>query len=248
MSYVYAFEEGSKEQKYLLGGKGANLAEMTNLGLPVPSGFTISTDACRAYMAADDTIPAGLMDEVAAALTALEAKMGKRLGDATDPLLVSVRSGAAFSMPGMMDTVLNLGLNDVSVGGLAQQTDNPRFAYDSYRRFVQMFAKIVLDVDGAKFEHALEQLRKERGVATDPELSADDLKGLADRFKAIVLAEAGIEFPQDPTAQLQLAIEAVFRSWNSERAFIYRRMEKIDDDLGTAVNVQSMVFGNKGDD
>ena len=248
MSYVYAFEEGSKEQKFLLGGKGANLAEMTKLGLPVPPGFTISTDACRAYMAADNEIPAGLMDEVAAALSALETKMGKQLGDATDPLLVSVRSGAAFSMPGMMDTVLNLGLNDVSVGGLAKQTDNPRFAYDSYRRFVQMFAKIVLDVDGAKFEHALEQLREERGVATDPELSADDLKGLADRFKAIVLAEAGIEFPQDPTAQLRLAIEAVFRSWNSERAFIYRRMEKIDDDLGTAVNVQSMVFGNKGDD
>src|SRR3954447_13782129 len=246
--YVYAFEEGSKEQKYLLGGKGANLAEMTKLGLPVPPGFTITTEACNAYMAAGDQIPDGLMDEVAAALSALEAKMGKQLGDATDPLLVSVRSGAAFSMPGMMDTVLNLGLNDVSVGGLAKQTDNPRFAYDSYRRFVQMFAKIVLDVDGAKFEHALEQLREERGVATDPELSADDLKGLADRFKAIVLAEAGTEFPQDPTAQLQLAIEAVFRSWNSERAFIYRRMEKIDDDLGTAVNVQAMVFGNKGDD
>src|SRR4051794_21074790 len=248
MPYVYAFEEGSKEQKFLLGGKGANLAEMTKLGLPVPPGFTISTDACRAYMAADNQIPAGLMDEVAEALAKLEAKMGKQLGDATDPLLVSVRSGAAFSMPGMMDTVLNLGLNDVSVGGLAQQTDNPRFAYDSYRRFVQMFAKIVLDVDGARFEHALEQLREERGVETDPELYAEDLHGLADRFKAIVLAEAGKEFPQDPKEQLQLAIEAVFRSWNSERAGIYRKMEKIDDDLGTAVNVQTMVFGNKGDD
>jgi pyruvate, orthophosphate dikinase len=248
MPYVFAFEEGSKEQKYLLGGKGANLAEMTNLGLPVPAGFTITTDACKAYMAAGDVIPDGLMDEVAAALGALETKMGKKLGDAEDPLLVSVRSGAAFSMPGMMDTVLNLGLNDVSVGGLAKQTANPRFAYDSYRRFVQMFAKIVLDVDGAKFEHALEELREQRGVATDPELSADDLQGLADRFKAIVLAEAGIEFPQDPTDQLQLAIEAVFRSWNSERAGVYRRMEKIADDLGTAVNVQAMVFGNKGDD
>ena len=248
MSYVFAFEEGSKEQKFLLGGKGANLAEMTKLGLPVPPGFTITTDACKAYMAADDTIPAGLMDEVADALAALEGKMGKRLGDAADPLLVSVRSGAAFSMPGMMDTVLNLGLNDVSVGGLAQQTGNPRFAYDSYRRFVQMFAKIVLDVDGAKFEHALEALRNDRGVETDPELSAEDLQGLADRFKAIVLAEAGIEFPQDPTAQLELAIEAVFRSWNSERAGVYRKMEKIADDLGTAVNVQTMVFGNKGDD
>src|SRR5829696_3902783 len=161
MSYVYAFEEGSKEQKFLLGGKGANLAEMTKLGLPVPPGFTISTDACRAYMAADNAIPAGLMDEVEAARSALEAKMGKTLGDATDPLLVSVRSGAAFSMPGMMDTVLNLGLNDDSVKGLAKQTNNERFAYDSYRRFVQMFGKIVLDVDGAKFEHALEQLRAE---------------------------------------------------------------------------------------
>jgi pyruvate,orthophosphate dikinase len=248
MPYVFAFEEGSKEQKYLLGGKGANLAEMTNLGLPVPPGFTITTDACKAYMAADDTIPEGLMDEVAAALVALEGKMGKQLGDAADPLLVSVRSGAPFSMPGMMDTVLNLGLNDVSVGGLAHQTGNPRFAYDSYRRFVQMFGKIVLDIDGDKFEKALEGLRAQRGVQTDPELSADDLQGLADRFKAIVLAEAGIEFPQDPKEQLRLAIEAVFRSWNGERARIYRRMEKIPDDLGTAVNVQTMVFGNKGDD
>src|SRR3954453_9530435 len=248
MSYVYAFEEGSKEQKYLLGGKGANLAEMTNLGLPVPPGFTITTDACKEYMAADDTLPAGLMDEVADALVALEDKMGKRLGDAADPLLVSVRSGAPFSMPGMMDTVLNLGLNDVSVGGLAKQTDNPRFAYDSYRRFVQMFGKIVLDIDGDKFEKALEALREQRGVDTDPELSADDLQGLADRFKGIVLAEAAIEFPQDPKEQLRLAIEAVFRSWNGDRARIYRRMEKIPDDLGTAVNVQTMVFGNKGDD
>jgi pyruvate,orthophosphate dikinase len=248
MSYVYAFEEGSKEQKYLLGGKGANLAEMTNLGLPVPPGFTISTEACKAYMAADDAIPAGLMDEVADALVALEATMGKQLGDAADPLLVSVRSGAPFSMPGMMDTVLNLGLNDVSVGGLAKQTDNARFAWDSYRRFVQMFGKIVLDIDGEKFEHALSVLRDERGVETDPELSAADLEGLVGRFKAIVFAEKGVEFPQDPKEQLGLAIEAVFRSWNGERARIYRRMEKIPDDLGTAVNVQTMVFGNKGDD
>jgi len=248
MPYVYAFEEGSKEQKYLLGGKGANLAEMTNLGLPVPPGFTITTDACKAYMAAGDQIPAGLMDEVAVALEQLEAKMGKRLGDPVDPLLVSVRSGAPFSMPGMMDTVLNLGLNDVSVGGLAQQTANPRFANDSYRRFVQMFGKIVLDIPGERFEHALEALREERGVATDPELSADDLAGLVEQFKAIVKAEKGIDFPQDPREQLGYAIEAVFRSWNGERARVYRRMEKIPDDLGTAVNVQTMVFGNKGDD
>src|SRR6266700_1948515 len=193
MQYVYAFEEGGKDQKFLLGGKGANLAEMTNLGLRVPPGFTITTEACKAYMAAGDRLPDGLMDEVAAALSTLEGKMGKRLGDAADPLLVSVRSGAPFSMPGMMDTVLNLGLNDVSVGGLAQQTSNPRFAYDSYRRFVQMFGKIVFDIPGDHFEEALADLRDARGVTTDPELSADDLQGLVDAFKGIVKAEAGID-------------------------------------------------------
>ena len=176
MKYVHAFEEGSKEQKYLLGGKGANLAEMTKLGLPVPPGFTISTDACKAYMGANDELPRGLMDEVVSALGDLEQKMGKQLGDDADPLLVSVRSGAPFSMPGMMDTVLNLGLNDTSVGGLAKQTDNERFAYDSYRRFVQMFGKIVLDISGERFEEALTELREARGVATDPELSAVDLR------------------------------------------------------------------------
>ena len=175
--FVYAFEEGSKEQKYLLGGKGANLAEMTNLGLPVPPGFTISTDACKAYMAAGDQIPAGLMDEVAAARTALEAKMDKTLGDSADPLLVSVRSGAPFSMPGMMDTVLNLGLNDDSVKGLAKQTNNERFAYDSYRRFVQMFAKIVLDVPGDLFEEALHDLVEEKAVTVETDLDAADLAG-----------------------------------------------------------------------
>src|SRR5262245_19321489 len=184
--YVYAFEEGSKEQKFLLGGKGANLAEMTKLGLPVPPGFTITTDACNAYMAGGNALPRGLDGEVAAALTALEATMGKTLGDDVDPLLVSVRSGAPFSMPGMMDTVLNLGLNDVSVAGLAKQTENERFAFDSYRRFVQMFGKIVLDIDGELFEHALEALRKEQGVATDPELDAAALRGLVETFKGIV--------------------------------------------------------------
>ena len=248
MKYVYAFEEGSKEQKFLLGGKGANLAEMTILGLPVPPGFTISTDACKAYMSAGDTIPAGLMDEVALALQALETKMGKTLGDEADPLLVSVRSGAPFSMPGMMDTVLNLGLNDASVKGLAKQTANARFANDSYRRFVQMFGKIVLDIDAERFEHALTALRDERGVKTDPELSAEDLAGLVETFKGIVKSDAGIDFPQDPNEQLRYAIEAVFKSWNGERARVYRKMEKIPDDLGTAVNVQTMVFGNKGDD
>jgi len=248
VKYVYAFEEGNRDQKYLLGGKGANLAEMTNLGLPVPPGFTITTEACKVYMAGGDTMPAGLMDEVAGAVTALEGKMGKTLGDVDDPLLVSVRSGAAFSMPGMMDTVLNLGLNDVSVQGLAKQTQNERFAYDSYRRFVQMFAKIVLDVPGDAFEHAIEALRDERGVATDPELTADDLKGLVETFKGIVREHAGIEFPQEPAEQLAYAVEAVFKSWNGDRAKIYRRMENIPDDLGTAVNVQTMAFGNKGED
>jgi len=248
VKYVFAFEEGSKEQKYLLGGKGANLAEMTKLGLPVPPGFTITTDACKAYMSTGNTLPHGLMDEVAAALDALESKMGKRLGDDADPLLVSVRSGAAFSMPGMMDTVLNLGLNDASVMGLVKQTANERFAFDSYRRFVQMFGKIVLDINGERFEKALEELRHERGVVTDPELSADDLEGLVEVFKGIVKSEAGLDFPQDPKVQLQYAVEAVFKSWNGNRARVYRRMEAIPDDLGTAVNVQTMVFGNKGDD
>jgi pyruvate,orthophosphate dikinase len=248
VKYVYAFEEGNRDQKFLLGGKGANLAEMTNLGLPVPPGFTITTEACKVYMAMHDAMPEGLMDEVAAALRALEAKMGKTLGDVDDPLLVSVRSGAAFSMPGMMDTVLNLGLNDTSVQGLAKQTGNERFAFDSYRRFVQMFGKIVLDIPGDAFEHAIEALRQERGVATDPELSAEDLRGLVETFKGIVREQAGIEFPQEPTAQLAFAVEAVFKSWNGRRAKDYRKLENIPDDLGTAVNVQTMAFGNKGED
>src|SRR5258708_3760189 len=246
--YVYAFEGGGRDQKYLLGGKGANLAEMTNLGLPVPPGFTISTDACKAYMALGDELPAGLMDEVAVAREQLEKKMGKPLGRADDPLLVSVRSGAPFSMPGMMDTVLNLGLNDDSVKGLAKQTQNERFAYDSYRRFVQMFGKIVLDISGELFEEALHDLIEQRGVSVDTELTADDLAGLVETFKAIVKSEAGVDFPADPQEQLRFAVEAVFKSWNGRRARDYRRMERIPDDLGTAVNVQTMVFGNKGDD
>src|SRR6185295_1356884 len=248
MKYVYAFREGSKEQKYLLGGKGANLAEMTKLGLPVPPGFTITTDACKAYMAADDTIPDGLMDEVAEALVALEEKMGKRLGDAGDPLLVSVRSGAPFSMPGMMDTVLNLGLNDVSVGGLAKQTDNPRFAYDAYRRFIQMFGKIVLGIDGELFDHVLDAAKRKARTKLDTELTANDLKRVAKDFKKIVKDHTGKPFPTDPYKQLEEAIKAVFRSWNGDRAKAYRRREKISDDLGTAVNIQTMVFGNMGND
>jgi pyruvate, orthophosphate dikinase len=246
--FVYAFEEGGRDQKFLLGGKGANLAEMTNLGLPVPPGFTISTEACNAYMAGDNQMPDGLMAEVAAAREALEKQIGKVLGAGSDPLLVSVRSGAPFSMPGMMDTVLNLGLNDESVRGLAQQTGNERFAYDSYRRFVQMFGKIVLDVPGDHFEEKLHELVEEKGFSVDTELSADDLRQLVGTFKAIVRAEAGVDFPDDPTEQLRYAIEAVFKSWNGKRARDYRKFEGIADDLGTAVNVQAMVFGNKGDD
>ncbi len=248
MQYVYAFEEGSKEQKYVLGGKGANLAEMTNLGLPVPPGFTITTEACNAYMAHDRTLPDGLLDEVATRLADLETKMGKRLGADDDPLLVSVRSGAPFSMPGMMDTVLNLGLNDASVTGLAKQTNNERFAYDSYRRFVQMFGKIVLDIPAERFEAALEALRHARGVATDPELNAEDLAELVETFQGIVKDATQGEFPQEPHEQLRYAIEAVFQSWDGRRARDYRKLEGIPDDLGTAVNVQTMVFGNKGDD
>jgi pyruvate, orthophosphate dikinase len=246
--YVYAFEEGGRDQKFLLGGKGANLAEMTNLGLPVPPGFTISTDACKVYMALGDKLPPGLMAEVAVARERLEKQMGKLLGDADDPLLVSVRSGAPFSMPGMMDTVLNLGLNDDSVKGLAKQTQNERFAYDSYRRFVQMFGKIVLDISGELFEEALHDLVEDRGVSVDTELTADDLAGLVETFKGIVKSEKGVDFPSDPQEQLGYAIDAVFKSWNGRRARDYRRMEHIPDDLGTAVNVQTMVFGNKGDD
>ncbi len=248
MKYVYAFREGNRDQKYLLGGKGANLAEMTSLGLPVPPGFTITTDACKAYMAAGNKIPDGLMDEVATARAALEEEMGKRLGDEADPLLVSVRSGAAFSMPGMMDTVLNLGLNDTSVKGLAKQTGNERFAQDSYRRFIQMFGKVVLEVKGALFEDALHEAVSAKGAASDTGLSADDLAAVVETFKGIVQRETGAEFPQSPDDQLAAAIEAVFRSWNGKRAQEYRQLEKIPDDLGTAVNVQTMVFGNKGED
>ncbi len=246
--WVYAFAEGNRDQKYLLGGKGANLAEMTNLGLPVPPGFTITTAACNDFMSRGNVLPPDLMDQVSAAREALEHTMGKRLGDGADPLLVSVRSGAPFSMPGMMDTVLNLGLNDESVQGIAKQTSNERFAYDSYRRFVQMFGKIVLDVPGEIFEEALHDLVEREGVENDTKLTPEALRGLVGTFKGIVQDEAGVAFPEAPLEQLRYAIEAVFRSWNGRRARDYRRMEKIPDDLGTAVNVQAMVFGNKGDD
>ncbi|MFE9806024.1 pyruvate, phosphate dikinase [Streptomyces sp. NPDC005548] len=245
--FVYDFTEGNKELKDLLGGKGANLAEMTNLGLPVPPGFTITTEACKTYLDSGEE-PAALRDEVSAHLDALEAKMAKKLGQADDPLLVSVRSGAKFSMPGMMDTVLNIGLSDKSVQGLAKQAGDERFAWDSYRRLIQMFGKTVLGVDGDLFEDALEAAKELKKVAVDTDLEAADLKKLVTKFKKIVKTEAGRDFPQDPREQMDLAIHAVFDSWNTERAKLYRRQERIPHDLGTAVNICSMVFGNLGPD
>ncbi|MFH9614805.1 pyruvate, phosphate dikinase [Streptomyces pratensis] len=245
--FVYDFTEGNKDLKDLLGGKGANLAEMTNLGLPVPPGFTITTEACKVYLDSGDE-PAELRDEVSAHLTALEKRMGKNLGQADDPLLVSVRSGAKFSMPGMMDTVLNIGLSDASVVGLAAQAGDERFAWDSYRRLIQMFGKTVLGVDGDLFEEALEAAKDTKGVTVDVDLDAADLKKLVKQFKKIVTRDAGRDFPQDPREQMDLAIKAVFDSWNTDRAKLYRRQERIPGDLGTAVNICSMVFGNLGPD
>ncbi|MFH9015295.1 pyruvate, phosphate dikinase [Streptomyces sp. NPDC017943] len=247
VKFVYDFTEGNKDLKDLLGGKGANLAEMTNLGLPVPPGFTITTEACKTYLESGEE-PAALRDEVSAHLDALEARMGKKLGQADDPLLVSVRSGAKFSMPGMMDTVLNIGLSDKSVQGLARQAGDDRFAWDSYRRLIQMFGKTVLGVDGELFEDALEAAKAAKKVTVDTELEAADLKKLVTKFKKIVKTEAGRDFPQDPREQMDLAIKAVFDSWNGDRAKLYRRQERIPHDLGTAVNVCSMVFGNLGPD
>ena len=246
VKYVYDFSEGDKSMKDLLGGKGANLAEMTKLGLPVPPGFTITTEACRAYLK-ESAVPETLATEVTRALRGVEDQMGRHLGDPADPLLVSVRSGAKFSMPGMMETVLNIGLNDESVLGLAAVSGNERFAWDSYRRLIQMFGKTVLDIDGDLFSDALDALKAERGVKGDTELTAEDLKGLVDTFKGIVKEQTGEDFPQDPRTQMDMGIEAVFRSWNTERARIYRRRERIPHDLGTAVNICTMVFGNMGE-
>ncbi|MEO3868453.1 pyruvate, phosphate dikinase [Nonomuraea sp. B12E4] len=243
--YVYDFTEGNRNLKDLLGGKGANLAEMTNLGLPVPPGFTITTEACRHYLK-EGSEPDGLEQEVAGHLEALEAQMGRRLGQADDPLLVSVRSGAKFSMPGMMETVLNIGLNDESVHGLAKQAGgNERFAWDSYRRLIQMFGKTVLGIDGDRFEEALDTVKGER---QDTDLDAGELQRLVETFKGIVREETGKDFPADPREQMRLAIMAVFDSWNAPRAILYRRQERIPADLGTAVNVVAMVFGNVGND
>jgi pyruvate, orthophosphate dikinase len=245
--FVYDFTEGNKDLKDLLGGKGANLAEMTNLGLPVPPGFTITTEACKVYLDSGEE-PVALRDEVSAHLDALETRMGKKLGQPDNPLLVSVRSGAKFSMPGMMDTVLNIGLSDKSVKGLAEQAGDERFAWDSYRRLIQMFGKTVLGVDGDLFEEALDKAKEAKKVTVDTDLEAADLKKLVTSFKKIVKKEAGRDFPQDPREQMDLAIKAVFDSWNGDRAKLYRRQERIPHDLGTAVNVCSMVFGNLGPD
>ncbi len=252
MAWVYEFSEGNKDQKDLLGGKGANLAEMTTLGLPVPPGFTISTETCRAYLAlqasGEGGEPDGLAEEVTEHLATLEAAMDKRLGDAEDPLLVSVRSGAKFSMPGMMETVLNVGLNDTSVGGLAARSEDERFALDSYRRLLQMFGGTVLHVDSEHFSEALDEVKKAKGTESDLDLDADDLRGIVETFKQIIKDQTGRDFPQDPREQMDLAISAVFDSWNTDRARLYRRQERIPEDLGTAVNVQAMVFGNFGMD
>jgi pyruvate, orthophosphate dikinase len=245
--YVYDFDEPSDGGRELLGGKGIGLAEMTQMGVPVPAGFTITTDACRAYLAGGKQLPAGLENEVAEHLAALEEKTGKRFGDPEDPLLVSVRSGAAISMPGMMDTILNLGLNDAAVAGLARTTGNERFANDSYRRLIQMYGEVVDGIDGHRFEQALTDLKKARGVSQDVDLSAADLDALIATYKETYREETGREFPQDARDQLSRAVSAVFESWDAPRAQVYRRRYEISDDLGTAVNVVRMVFGNKGD-
>lgn len=245
--YVYSFSEGNKEMRNLLGGKGANLAEMVGLGLPVPQGFTITTEACNRFYEENSQLWDALLSEIDEHLRELEEIQGKKFSDTKNPLLVSVRSGAVFSMPGMMDTILNLGLNDEAVKGVAESTGNERFAYDSYRRFIQMFADVAMEVPKALFEDKLDEAKKAKGVKDDTDLDAEDLKKLVEEYKAIYKEEQGVDFPQDPIDQLKYSIEAVFRSWNNPRANIYRKLNNIPDDLGTAVNVQAMVYGNMGD-
>ncbi len=245
--YVYDFAEGNASMRSLLGGKGANLAEMTGLGLPVPQGFTITTEACTQYYEDGETINDEIRSQILDHIARLEATTGKRFGDAENPLLVSVRSGSRASMPGMMDTVLNLGLNPTVVETFAKKTGNPRFAYDSYRRFIQMYSDVVMEVGKAYFEKLIDEMKESRGVKLDTELTADDLKELAEQFKAEYKAKIGSDFPTDPIEQLFGAIKAVFRSWDNPRAVYYRRMNDIPSSWGTAVNVQSMVFGNLGD-
>src|SRR5579864_475443 len=246
VKYVYDFSQGSKEMKDLLGGKGANLAEMTNIGLPVPPGFTITTVACREYMKTDD-FPAGMLDETEKHLRALEREMGRKLGDPDNPLLVSVRSGAKFSMPGMMDTVLNLGLNDQTVQALERKSGNPRFAQDCYRRIIQMFGNVVLDIEKHDFDQIFEARKKKARARYDTDLTAENLKAIIVDYKKLVEKKSGKPFPQDAREQLTMSRDAVFRSWNNDRAIHYRKMNQIPDNLGTAVNVQTMVFGNLGD-
>ena len=245
--FVYSFNEGTKDMRSLLGGKGANLAEMTRIGLPVPFGFTVTTEACNKYYDDGKTIDAGIEKEIYEHLADLENVTGKKFGSVDNPLLVSVRSGAVFSMPGMMDTILNLGLNDDAVEGLARLTENDRFAYDSYRRFIQMFGDVVMEIPKAKFDAIFDSKKEEKGCQYDVELKTEDLKEIIASYKVLVKEEIGRDFPQDPKDQLMEAVMAVFRSWNNERAILYRQLNNIPGNLGTAVNVQSMVFGNMGD-
>jgi pyruvate,orthophosphate dikinase len=245
--WIYLFKEGSADMRNLLGGKGANLAEMTNLGLPIPQGFTVTTEACTDYYNNDKQISDEIKSQIFDALKMLEKQQGKKFGDNENPLLVSVRSGARASMPGMMDTILNLGLNDVAVEGFAKKTGNPRFAYDSYRRFIQMFSDVVMEIPKSKFERVLDEIKEKKGVHFDTELDANDLKDVIAQFKALYKEEQGVDFPQEPVDQLIEAVKAVFRSWDNPRAIYYRRMNDIPSDWGTAVNVQAMVFGNMGE-
>lgn len=244
--WVYAFEEGNADMRNLLGGKGANLAEMTNLGLPIPQGFTVTTEACIDYYNSGKQITPEIQEQIFGALSLLEEKQGKKFGDTENPLLVSVRSGARASMPGMMDTILNLGLNDIAVEGFAKKTGNARFAYDSYRRFIQMFSDVVMEIPKSFFERILDSIKEAKGVSFDTDLTDEDMKEISEKFKAIYKENKGEEFPQDPKVQLMEAVKAVFRSWDNPRAITYRRMNDIPGDWGTAVNVQAMVFGNMG--
>ncbi|WP_304999490.1 PEP/pyruvate-binding domain-containing protein, partial [Faecalibaculum rodentium] len=246
--YVYLFNEGNADMRELLGGKGANLAEMSSLGMPVPNGFTITTEACNKYYEDGEQISDEIRAQIEEYLGMLEKETGKKFGDRENPLLVSVRSGARASMPGMMDTILNLGINDVVAATIAEKTGNERFAYDSYRRFIQMFADVVKGLSKKRFEEIIDEVKAEKGKKDDLELDAEDMKELVARFKEFYRAELGEDFPTDPRTQMMEAIEAVFRSWNNERAIYYRRQNDIPSDWGTAVNVQMMVFGNMGED
>src|SRR5579863_4623977 len=250
-NYVYSFgggtADGDGKMKDVLGGKGAGLAEMCRAGVPVPPGFTISTEVCNIYFENKNSVPAEINQQVLSALTKLESQLGKKLGDPKNPLLLSVRSGARFSMPGMMNTILNLGLNDATTEGLAALTGNPRFAYDSYRRFIQMFGEVALDIDMHKFDHIFDERKKKAKVKLDTDLTADDLKAIIGEYQKLVKKETGKPFPQDAREQLAMSRDAVFRSWWGKNAVTYRRMEKIPDEIGTAANVQAMVFGNLGD-